>query len=333
MHVFRPLPNFDLYLVIEDDYLFVIDQERNILSKYPVNCEIYSGFESKSPQLGQIYHYYNYQVIPCNGVLYVQILQSVYKLQNAQLQFAFAIPNFNLEPCDQYTCCLFSVQNKLFVQNGDHQFVYTQNKLERVQYISNYLFQVQDRVFTCEYNYDHGTSLEIFEMVGDNMEEIFQIFHAKNIIFALNGIIAVSVENGCKIIDLTQQRITTCEHREFEIEIGPFGLQMKNVDQYFEGHEERMKRMYEKHINYQMLFECYMNEINKIIIFDTLCTYQKIQRQKRDKHTELKFQQLKEKIREKQQIILRMMETEIQKQNKLVQQIMNQQNFDLEIDQ
>ncbi|CAL6006628.1 Conserved_hypothetical protein [Hexamita inflata] len=268
MHVFKPLPNFDMYLVIEDNYLYVIDQERNILSKYPVNCEIYSGFESKSPQLGQIYHYYNYQVIPCNGVLYIQIYQSVYKLQNAQLQFAFAIPNFNLEPCDQYRCCLFSVQNKLYVQNEDNQFVYTQNKLVRVQYNNTYLYQVQDRVFTCEYNYDHGTSLEIFEMVGDELEEIFQIFHVNKIIFALNGIIVVRIEHEYKIIDLTQQKITKCNNNVFEVEIGPCGLQMKNVDLYFEGYEERMKRIYEGHIYYQMQFECYMNEINKIAEFD-----------------------------------------------------------------
>ncbi|CAL6067610.1 Hypothetical_protein [Hexamita inflata] len=89
MHVFKPLPQYDLYMVIEDNYLYVIDQESNILSKSQIACELYSGFETMCPQLGQIYHYYNYQMIPCNGVLYIQIHQSVYKLQNAYVDRVF----------------------------------------------------------------------------------------------------------------------------------------------------------------------------------------------------------------------------------------------------
>ncbi|CAL5997401.1 Hypothetical_protein [Hexamita inflata] len=68
MHVFRPLAYVGLYIVAEDNHLYVIDKEYNVLKKAPIKCEIYSRYEnSELYYVTIIYEGFYNQLIPCKG--------------------------------------------------------------------------------------------------------------------------------------------------------------------------------------------------------------------------------------------------------------------------
>ncbi|CAL6067606.1 Hypothetical_protein [Hexamita inflata] len=46
MHVLKPLHYVDLYTAVEDDTFYVVDRNMNVLRRFPVNCEIYAGYEN-----------------------------------------------------------------------------------------------------------------------------------------------------------------------------------------------------------------------------------------------------------------------------------------------
>ncbi|CAL6067550.1 Hypothetical_protein [Hexamita inflata] len=90
MHVFKPMPYQNLYIVIEDDSLYVIDKEMNILQQTPINYDIFSGHVQPMIFEDPIFlRGYKHQMIPCQGNLYIQVQNKVFQLKDTQLQFVF----------------------------------------------------------------------------------------------------------------------------------------------------------------------------------------------------------------------------------------------------
>ncbi|CAL5977534.1 Conserved_hypothetical protein [Hexamita inflata] len=256
MHVFKPLPYVDLYIVIEDNSLFVVDKEFNILSQSPINCEIYSGYENKTDGIISIYEGYQHQLIPCCGKLYIQIRDKVYVLSNSQLKYVFDIQNLRGCNITSYNSCIFCLNNELYIKSLNIIYVYRNQKLVKVRQVEEWNFQHQNKVYSYEW---HGATLNVFEIISENIKQpLFEIDEVEDIWLLLNGILIVKLYSGIFVIaDLINANTQEFQlEMRFELDIqnnivlGSTGVQFNNevIEEYLgEKFEMKHKGFYEEH--------------------------------------------------------------------------------------
>ncbi|CAL5977574.1 Conserved_hypothetical protein [Hexamita inflata] len=278
MHVFKPLPYVDLYTAIEDNLLFIVDKEFNILSQSPINCEIYSGYENKTDGIIRIYEGYQHQLIPCCGKLYIQIRDKVYVLSNQQFKCVFEIPDFD-DDINSFYCCLFCVNSELYVKSLSDIYVYRNKQLIHVRKDEEWNFQHQHKVYSYEW---HHTALNIFEIAAENTKSlILQIHNTGTILFFHNGIVIIELFNDTYVIadlineNLLDYKLDMLQQNDMlqHIILGPSGVQFNNeiIYQYFgENFQIQQKQLYEELIEQQMQFPCYLEEVYKIIPFQLI---------------------------------------------------------------
>ncbi|CAL6039903.1 Conserved_hypothetical protein [Hexamita inflata] len=276
MHVFKPLPYVDLYTVVEDNSLFIVDKEFNILKQTPINCEIFSGYENKNDGIITIYEGYQHQLIPCCGKLYIQIRDKVYVLNNQWFIYVFDIPDFDDDDVNSFYCCLFCVNNELYVKSQSDIFIYRNEQLVHVRKDQEWNFQHQHKVYSYEW---HHTALNIFEIAAENTKSLLlQIHNTDTILFFHNGIVITELFNDTYVIaDLINGNLLDFKFESSNmlqhIVFGSSGVQLNNkiIDQYFgKNFEIQQKQFYEQLIEQQMQFPCYLEEVYKIIPFQLI---------------------------------------------------------------
>ncbi|CAL6047635.1 Conserved_hypothetical protein [Hexamita inflata] len=201
MHVFRPLAYVGLYIVAEDNHLYVIDKEYNILKKASIICEIYSGYENRELYAGTIIYegFYN-QLIPCKGVLYLQVLDKIYYLKDQKLHFFMEIPDFDFNEESSQYCGFFCLNSELYMKSAKKTYLYKNNELQLVTQQEKWAFQTNSRVFTTEWE---NNSVLIREMVSDSVSlPVATVDDAWYPVFILNGIMIVSVyDKPCVMVN------------------------------------------------------------------------------------------------------------------------------------
>ncbi|CAL5990974.1 Conserved_hypothetical protein [Hexamita inflata] len=198
MHVFKPFMFIDLYTVIEDNNLFIIDKEMNILKQISINCEIYSGYinEEYNANDSVIFEGFFHQLIPCNGVLYIQINDQIYRLQDEQFVLVFEIPYFDRINVNSYYSSLYCVENELFVRNQTNSFVFRNNQLKNYKTLDSYMwmFQNQQRVYSYTWEHDDtGSNINIFELGVD--DPIYQVKQLDQLLYFNNGVLVARLNN------------------------------------------------------------------------------------------------------------------------------------------
>ncbi|CAL6099278.1 Conserved_hypothetical protein [Hexamita inflata] len=287
MHVFKPLPQVDLYFVIEDNSLFIVDKEFNILKQTPINCEIYSGYISKSKGKKSIYEGYKHQIIPCCGKLYIRIEDNLYVLHDSQLQLVFNIRNLNgYEPYSQNNC-IFCENNELCVQQANNIYAYRNKQLELIREDKSMNFQCQNKLYSY-YEWSNDITV-VYEVISATKQQpLFEIYDVSGIQYLQGGILIVKLYDGTLVIaDIINARTKDfdCE-TDFlnNIVLGSTGIQFNNriIEDYFgEKFEINHKRLYEELIQQQMQFPCYLEEIYKIVPLHLIAEQYSIQLDKK----------------------------------------------------
>ncbi|CAL5971409.1 Conserved_hypothetical protein [Hexamita inflata] len=305
MHVFKPFMFIDLYTVIEDNNLFIIDQEMNILKQISINCEIYSGYikEEQNANESIIFEGFFHQLILCKGVLYIQVCDQIFKLQDKQFVFVFEIPDFNRINVHAYYSSLYSTENELFVKNKYDTFVFNDlhNQLKYYQTLDFFMcmFQNQQIVYSYMWEYDdtgYLTNINIFELGVD--EPIYHVKKVDQILYFNNGVFVAQLKNKKPvIIDIYNRKMVDFEEEPKMLQhlvLDNCGLNLKReiIEKYFgASFLQQQTEYYNKLITQQMQFPCYLEEIYKIIPFNLILEQFK-------KQFVVKSDQMREKINE-----------------------------------
>ncbi|CAL5987575.1 Conserved_hypothetical protein [Hexamita inflata] len=186
----RVFPHFDLYLVFDDYFISVIDENDLIYSQ--IQQEIQSWIQQKVQYYVKSYCFNTsifrpeyFRSINCNGRLYFQVVDSVFVLNGQQLIFVNQIPNLNLNFSSAIYLKLFALNGRLFVLNGIKQiYILNINQFEFVlesEMCAGFAFQIGE----CAYLLNRSGYHQIkyindqihFELIQEtNLEEVSTAF-------------------------------------------------------------------------------------------------------------------------------------------------------------
>ncbi|CAL6047355.1 Conserved_hypothetical protein [Hexamita inflata] len=281
MHVFKPFYYADLYISIEDNTLFVVDKDLNILEKTEINCELYSGLQDEQCDAPIIFEGYFSQAVLCNGRIHIQIKDKVYYLKDKQLQLLVEIPDFDFGDTNSYYNAIFSLNDDLYVKNLGEYYVFKDNQLQLVDKMEMWVFQSNSQVFMYQ---DEGDII-VSELVSAKEKRLVTTIPNADYTSYMQNRIMVSLyyETRTLLTDLqtgAQAEIEIDQHDPFQyIELGGFGLQFCQslVQQHFGNIYEEQTTLYTQFMKQQMKYPCYLEEILKIIPFKLI--FQQVQSQ------------------------------------------------------
>ncbi|CAL6100339.1 Conserved_hypothetical protein [Hexamita inflata] len=272
MHVFKPFYYADLYISIEDNTLFVVDKDLNILEKTEIKCELYSGLQDEQYDALIIFEGYFSQAVLCNGRIHIQIRNKVYYLKDRKLQLLVEIPDFEFGDTNSYYNAIFSLNDDLYVKNLDEYYVFKDNQLQLVDKMEMWVFQSNSQVFMYQ---DEGDII-VSELVSAKEKRHITTMPSEDYCtgYMLNRImVSQHYETRTLLTDLqtgAQVEIGIDQHAPFKyIELGGFGLQFSQslVQQHFGNIYDEQTALYTQFMKQQMKYPCYLEEILKIIPF------------------------------------------------------------------
>ncbi|CAL5982065.1 Conserved_hypothetical protein [Hexamita inflata] len=121
MNVVKLKSDYNIYLAIEDNNMYVFDDQRRIYGQYQVDYDMYAGiYDAKYSQTEHRVSYASqYNAYICNGEIYVRRYDSLYKVLNKQLLYIANIP-YIIDHNEVLESVLLSYKNKLyaFSSNG-----------------------------------------------------------------------------------------------------------------------------------------------------------------------------------------------------------------------
>ncbi|CAL6047565.1 Conserved_hypothetical protein [Hexamita inflata] len=308
MHVFKPLPNQNLYIVIEDDSLYVIDKEMNIIQQTTIDCDIFSGHVQPMILEDPIFLYgYQHQMIPCQGNLYIQVQNIVFQLKDTQLQFVFNIPNYKMKN----TSCtnIFCFRQELYVKTPTIIYVYRNNELQvasqnELKQIFDLIYQPNTEKQFYKWNDNEKYTVDIY---GDDIFLGFSFSRSVNILEVemyqfVNDLIIVKSKQNTVLIDPISKQIfqfkDDVNNLLHHFELNNCGFQYKNqiLRKCFNLDIEQLDLEYKQLLNDQMRHQCYLDEINKIIPFSLIIKSKQIKFNEKHNSTINRFQSLSAQI-------------------------------------
>ncbi|CAL6014698.1 Conserved_hypothetical protein [Hexamita inflata] len=191
MNVVKLRADLDLYLAVEDNYIYIVNQEQKIFGKYWVNYDMYPGYFSDKYYEGDYYCNFSseYSATICNGEIYIQKFESVFKICNKQLIFVDSIPGYKKKSrYVSYQNILYAFENNLyaFTHNGNI-FKLVGSKFEYFSNDDKQFFQFCDEVYV----YD-SCSNQLLSMSGQTIFDFDQ--YQVNMIVNIGGVLILQRE-------------------------------------------------------------------------------------------------------------------------------------------
>ncbi|CAL5985066.1 Conserved_hypothetical protein [Hexamita inflata] len=149
MNVIKLLPDYDLYMAIENNRIRIINQDFLIIGEIKVDFDFYTKYKNPNYCNGNISVYAPQQYTACVncGVIYIQYFDKIYKIYNAELVFVVQIPNIQLECFDQFQNRMFSLNEDLYFNCfSGHTYIIRDNTLHRVQSIGARFYQFAKQI-------------------------------------------------------------------------------------------------------------------------------------------------------------------------------------------
>ncbi|CAL6047585.1 Conserved_hypothetical protein [Hexamita inflata] len=308
MHVFKPMLYQNLYIVIEDDSLYVIDKEMNILQQTPIDCDIFSGHVQPMVFEDPIFlRGYLHQMIPCQGNLYIQVQNKVFQLKDTQFKFVFKIPNHKMK---NTTCAnIFCFHQELYVKTPTVIYVYRNNELQvasqnELKQIFDLIYQPNTEKQYYKWNDNEKYTVDIWEddiFLGFSFSRSVNILEVK-IYHFVNDLIIVKSKYNTVLIDPISKQIfqfkDDVNNLLHHFELNNCGFQYKNqiLRKCFNLDIEQLDLEYKQLLSDQMQHQCYLDEINKIIPFSLIIKSKQIKFNEKHNSTINRFQSLSAQI-------------------------------------
>ncbi|CAL6074816.1 Conserved_hypothetical protein [Hexamita inflata] len=277
MNVHKLLNELDIYLVIEDNYLYIVDKMNNVLEKYSVNYPYYQGYIDPKyrENLFSICNAQLYQSVLCEGTIYIQRFESVFCLRQCKLQLVFQIPNMNLSRVTSFYGRLFVFNNILHVHNNDGElYAYKpESGLKLVMSIRAHFFSFLDKAFVWNLSEDY-----IGLLTGEYSVNVILRTTADSVSCA-NGFLILhdencSVVNILNMVTLQHQVTSNSEYSQDNIryfmELDQIGLQLSS---HFCLNQKQIENAYLNQNMNQRSDSVYMETVNELLPINTLLKF------------------------------------------------------------
>ncbi|CAL5980017.1 Conserved_hypothetical protein [Hexamita inflata] len=186
MNFLRISKNKDIYMAIEDNYIYIVDRAKNVLAKHKVLYDIYCGYQCQvESKVVGVLNAYKYKVVICNKQIYVQCLEKVYKLKGKELVLVFTIPELKASTLSFFGM-IAPLSNQLYVLNNIGQ-MYIYNESENI--LENYVYPLNlENKISRNNNYYRGSNFYHYcdqvylfrHFFIANNQKMSKIIHYKN---------------------------------------------------------------------------------------------------------------------------------------------------------
>ncbi|CAL5985040.1 Conserved_hypothetical protein [Hexamita inflata] len=277
MNVIKLLPDYDLYLTVENNRIRIVNREFLIIGEIKVDFDFYTGYKNPnychgatsvfSPQL--------YTACICRGVIYIQYFDKIYKIRDAGLVFVVKIPDLRLQHYDSFFHRMFTLNDDLFVNSlFGYAYILRDDKLHMVQSIGECFYQFAKQIVVWT------QKKETLQQLQQNLDiKYIGIFSNMRYFSFVGGGTLIFHSDECKntlIFNMLDQSIVESTEQFYHVdkiknklELGSTGLQLpdKELVQLF-GNDfpSRIQKEFENDLREQISkYPNYLVEIQKII--------------------------------------------------------------------
>ncbi|CAL5975498.1 Conserved_hypothetical protein [Hexamita inflata] len=281
MNVVKLLPSFNYYLVIEDNYIYIINSFRQIIGKFQTTFQFYSGMTDTSinedspcvalPIL--------YQSAVCKGDIYVLNINKLYRVNNNALQYIMDTQSLEETKTSYgYLSCIVQLNDRLFACVSADKVIEIDlnNKTVLQTSLNGYLISF------CNKLYQLSNNLQI-QQVKDNLELFDAIITMPrtNMPICLSGGLILAVEYTeiqnkdidifcCNLIDQTSVKKKLDETASLDNELGSSGIQVNQnlVNMLLDrNYSSQVSNCYNSYINQQIeRFPHYLSQAQYLIL-------------------------------------------------------------------
>ncbi|CAL6000595.1 Hypothetical_protein [Hexamita inflata] len=239
MNVTKLLPHLNYYLVIEDNFMYVVNQQKLIMAKIPVKFDFYSGMVDLNDDTLSTIQSNMYQTAICNGYIYVLNINRLYRIDNLEFKHIIDIKSYKQFKSDQskHDNVLSNVNmfnNKLYInQNSDLFELDPQSNVLKKISIRGYLVSFANKLFIV----DESSNIK---QVDEFLQLSKTIYHlpVSNVAQCVTSAIILNFENspsenetqivGFDLINLTSSHIYLTQNDisfSFDNQLGSSGVQ------------------------------------------------------------------------------------------------------------
>ncbi|CAL6029807.1 Conserved_hypothetical protein [Hexamita inflata] len=289
MNVVKLRADLDLYLVVEDNYIYIVNQEQKVFGKYWVNYDMYPGYHSEKYYEGEMITNYScqYNATIFNGEIYIMKFEAVFKISNRQLVYVASIPGYDQDTVKvsvYFNTGLFVKNNNLyaFTDNGnvfqliDQKFVYQFNDDKQ-------FYQFCDQVITYDRCSNQFQTLEGETILDLSVKKIQFIINQGGVIVFLHS--PRDKQKQYFLVDFVNNNVkqfSANDLYDFNILcsskiLGPAGIEVKQKDVVeILGGDLFRKQVYDhygKFIRKQEQLLNWNREVNQLLTFNVLSSY------------------------------------------------------------
>ncbi|CAL6008517.1 Conserved_hypothetical protein [Hexamita inflata] len=197
----------------------ILDENMNILKEIAIEIDDIELYEDHLLRQGYILAQkgQNYHAVINNGVIYVQVMRDIYKLDGFKLVHIGTIPTIDGRST-ALRSQIFALNNNLYVLNGTSYFILHNNKFKYLREL-NHEYPFTSQHFICQFCDQMFVvqDLCVTRLLPDlSMPVIFQADSELNILMAQGGVIVVSskIRNNVWAVNML-----TGEYRQLDGEI------------------------------------------------------------------------------------------------------------------
>ncbi|CAL6088689.1 Conserved_hypothetical protein [Hexamita inflata] len=197
----------------------ILDENMNILKEIAIEIDDIELYEDHLLRQGYILAQkgQNYHAVISNGVIYVQVMRDIYKLDGFKLVHIGTIPTIDGRST-ALRSQIFALNNNLYVLNGTSYFILHNNKFKYLREL-NHEYPFTSQHFICQFCDQMFVvqDLCVSRLLPDlSMPVIFQADSELNILMAQGGVIVVSskIRNNVWAVNML-----TGEYRQLDGEI------------------------------------------------------------------------------------------------------------------
>ncbi|CAL5973863.1 Conserved_hypothetical protein [Hexamita inflata] len=246
--IFRTQLSSDRFFVIEDSKTYLLDSQNTIISQKPNQIDFYSGSQVQvnDQSIHVLICASQFHTVFCQNKHYFQIVDSLYAIQDLNIEYIADIPNFKLNSIQQFANKIFSVEGNLFVLHQSYLYVLQNHKLKYVmEFQAHNIFQSGEHITIQIYNklFKVEKTLQqtlICEYTGEKSRKEENLFiHDDDDIY----------------FSLTEQQIVTHPYNKYTTELEFIELNKQYINQKYLGEWQLMNLIKPLHSNLYICFE------------------------------------------------------------------------------
>ncbi|CAL5985004.1 Conserved_hypothetical protein [Hexamita inflata] len=277
MNVIKLLPDYDLYMAVENNRIRIVNHEFLVLGEIKVDFDFYTEYQNPNycNDTVSVFASQLYTACICRGVIYIQYFDKIYKVHDAGLAFVVQIPDLRLQHFDSFFHRMFTLNDNLYVNSlFGYAYILRDDKLHMVQNIGERYYQFAKQIVVWTYK------SETLHKLQQNLDltSIGTLPNMKYFSFVGGGTL-IFHSDACEntlIVNMLDQNIVESTEQFYHIdkiknklELGSTGLQLpdKELIQLF-GNDfpSRIQKEFENDLREQISkYPNYLVEVQKII--------------------------------------------------------------------